>query len=100
MSTIYVLLQFTPEEFTKALAAISALSQQATGNAIAYDFASLFDDVPDDKIAGVFVEGGEYNCARDKYPFESSADLKVAPDGSVWAKVAERVDALPKGGGG
>lgn len=52
--------------------------------------------IPANKITTIFIEAGEYNGSKDEYQLETMADLHVASDGSVWARIADSVDEIPE----
>jgi hypothetical protein len=90
---VFVLLKFAPEQFSAALDDVSALSRRASDYVVAFGFEGLLDEIPDGKVGGVHVEAGRFDGST--YAFETDAGLQVAPDGTVWAQVADTVDQLP-----
>jgi len=80
-------------DLQRVLDELAALEQRGIDFRLAVSFDDLFADMPDDKVEGVFIEGGFFG--GQSYALEESVNLRVAPDGAVWAKIANSVRDLP-----
>ena len=56
-------------------------------------FETLFQPLPEDHLNSGFLEVGEWDGKA--FPFESDVLFGLGPDGAVWAKVCDTLDALP-----
>jgi len=59
------------------------------------DFESLFKPLPDGNLSSAYLEIGEWDRQTNSYPWEGQVDLKLGPDGQVWALVGTLAD-LPE----
>ena len=66
---------------------------QPKDSQITFDFADLFTPAPDSKVTGGHVEAGQFDS--DIAALDKDIEFRIAPDGSVWAKVADTVADLP-----
>ena len=57
------------------------------------DFLEQFKSLPEGRYNGGYLEVGEWD--GDDYEYETQVDFRLAPDGSVWAKVCDSPDELP-----
>lgn len=71
------------------------LAEHAGKPAVEMSGFRFVSDVAPNKCATVYFEIGAYPDGELEAPLEGSEDLYVAPDGTVWAKVAEKVEELP-----
>jgi hypothetical protein len=68
-------------------------------------FDALFQPLPDCKLKVCYLEIGdsipsfigEWDLQTDSYPWEDSVDLRLGPDGQVWARVGtlEQIPVSP-----
>ncbi len=50
-------------------------------------FPLMFTSVPQDKLDAGHLEIGEWDKAKDAYPWEGTVNFMLGPDGKVWAQV-------------
>ncbi|MBU0512410.1 MAG: hypothetical protein KJ638_12015, partial [Chloroflexi bacterium] len=52
----------------------------------------MFTSVPKDKLDAGHLEIGEWDKAKDAYPWEGTVNFMLGPDGKVWAQVGDIED--------
>ena len=58
-------------------------------------FSLMFTSVPQDKLDAGYLEIGEWDKAKDAYPWEGAVNFMLGPDGKVWAQVGD-IEDIPE----